>query len=599
MLMYLRTITLMFAMAGVVGLSWTADAQTIPPSGVGTTSASTLNQMFNTFQQQQLQDRAKNQNYPLPIDSANPMNTQMDQPIQPASGEVVLETRTPETMEALDWQQLPMFGSQLFRDPAQLSRHSIINEQYIIVPGDQIAVKIWGALDYQGIQTVDPQGNIFLPEIGPIPIAGKTAGGLNNQVNAYLRRVFTENVQVYTSQLSKQPVGVYLTGNVVSPGRFGGDQSSSLLSMLLHGDGIDPLSGSYRDIRIIRNGDVIHQIDLYNFLVDGDMPKFTFEEDDTIVVGPQMKTIAVAGDVRNAYRFEIKQGVTTGADVIEMIRPLPSVTHLTIVSHDRVKNRIDYISIEDFEGIRLRDGDKLTFNTDRLNKSIMVRVEGHNKGASRFAVPKGTRLGDMLDVISVNRQIARPESIYIRRQSVIKRQKRAIELSLDELQRSVLLSPVSSPNEASIRIQEAQLVDKFLLRARAVEPEGRVVVAGSPYRDDLVLEDKDEIIIPEQSDVVMISGEVRLPQTIMFRSKFSASDYASRAGGFTERGDLENIVVIRQSGETLMGSRTTITPGDQIMVLPKSDPKGLAIAKDIMEIIYRIAISSAVILRLL
>ena len=111
-----------------------------------------------------------------------------------------------------DPSSLAPYGSQLFSDRTPVDREISVNPEYAIKPGDRVAVRMWGALSFDQVLSVDQQGNIFLPEIGPIELAGVPNGELDSVVRSAVRRVYTEDVGVYTNLLGTQPIGVYVTG---------------------------------------------------------------------------------------------------------------------------------------------------------------------------------------------------------------------------------------------------------------------------------------------------------------------------------------------------------------------------------------------------
>jgi hypothetical protein len=209
-------------------------------------------------------------------------------------------------------------------------------------------------------------------------------------------------------------------------------------------------------------------------------------------------------------------------------------------------------------------------------------------------VPRNARLGDVLKYIKVDPDTADIDSIYLRRKSVARQQAHALELSLNELQRSVLTGPAATEGDAQVRTQEAAMVEQFVSQARLIRPEGRVVLAGNASAMRTTLEPDDEIVIPTKSNLILISGEVRLPQTVLYERGKSISGYASAAGGFTERADSSNFVVIRRSGAVETGGRITVQPGDNIMVMPETGTHGFVVFKEIVGVLYQIAIAAAV-----
>jgi hypothetical protein len=209
---------------------------------------------------------------------------------------------------------------------------------------------------------------------------------------------------------------------------------------------------------------------------------------------------------------------------------------------------------------------------------------------------------DILSHVEVDPRQANYGAIYIKRKSVIEQQKLLIEESLNRLERSIFTAPASSDGEARIRAQEAQLVSQFVARARLIEPLGKVILSENGKVANIRLEQGDEIVIPAQTDLIQVSGEVLMPQAIVYNPKATVSDYVAWAGGFSERANDERIAVVRANGLTVfLDSQHTwsidtneqgLQAGDQILVLPKIDTKILQSVKDITQIVYQIAIAA-------
>src|SRR5690606_31013406 len=143
------------------------------------------------------------------------------------------------------------------------------NPNYEVMPGDRVVVNTWGALELNQIFVVDGQGNIFLPSIGPVPLAGVKNSNLTRVVQAQIAKVYRSGVGVYTNLLTAAPVGVYVTGGVPRPGRYAGVPADSVLFFLNQAGGIEPATGSYRSISVLRDGKVIADMDLYDFILNG------------------------------------------------------------------------------------------------------------------------------------------------------------------------------------------------------------------------------------------------------------------------------------------------------------------------------------------
>ncbi len=213
---------------------------------------------------------------------------------------------------------------------------------------------------------------------------------------------------------------------------------------------------------------------------------------------------------------------------------------------------------------------------------------------SRYIVGTGTKLKDVLRHVHVNPATAEISSVYIRRKSVANQQKIIIEDALKRLEQSSLTAQSSSVDEADIRVKEATLIQDFVKRAKQAEPDGVVVVSLNGTIQDLLLENGDEIIIPQRSDVIQVGGEVMMPKAIVFNKDYTIQDYVKLSGGFTNRANEASLLVILPNGQVGTSQELLLQPGARIVVMPKVDSKGMQLAKDITQIIYQIAVATKV-----
>ena len=488
----------------------------------------------------------------------------------------------------------PPYGANLFAGGYETERSDGLNDNYLIAPGDKLNIWIWGAVNFSNVVTVDNQGNIFIPDVGPINVKNVAASKVNNLVTSHISEVFTNNVNVYVNLLTATPVSVFVTGPVIRPGQYAGQSSDSVLYFLKRAGGIDSDRGSYRHIKVLRQNRVIQQIDLYEFMQQGKMPKLSLKDQDVILVEPQGPMINVAGKVRNPFRFELKNSTALGSELIDYALPLAKVSHVGVIG-DRSSGPFSvYMPYKDFDRIQLSDGDKVLFNDDMHAQVYDVQVMGSYRGPSYFTVRKETRLHDLLNHIPIDPNMADYGSIYIMRKSVAARQKEMLEDSLNRLERSVFTAPASSDGEASIRTKEAELVMRFVEKARKIQPLGKVVVADRGVIANIQLEQGDQIVIPNKTDLIQVGGEVLMPQAVVYNEKANLDDYVAWAGGFTERANDKRIAVVHANGLVEFKDQGSVQPGDQILVLPKVDNKTMQSVKDITQIIYQIAVAANV-----
>lgn len=490
----------------------------------------------------------------------------------------------------------PPYGANLFAGGYETERSDGLNDNYLIAPGDKLNIWIWGAVNFSNVVTVDNQGNIFIPDVGPINVKNVAASKVNNLVTSHISEVFTNNVNVYVNLLTATPVSVFVTGPVIRPGQYAGQSSDSVLYFLKRAGGIDSDRGSYRHIKVLRQNRVIQQIDLYEFMQQGKMPKLSLKDQDVILVEPQGPMINVAGKVRNPFRFELKNSTALGSELIDYALPLAKVSHVGVIG-DRSSGPFSvYMPYKDFDRIQLSDGDKVLFNDDMHAQVYDVQVMGSYRGPSYFTVRKETRLHDLLNHIPIDPNMADYGSIYIMRKSVAARQKDMLEDSLNRLERSVFTAPASSDGEASIRTKEAELVMRFVEKARKIQPLGKVVVSDKGVIANILLEQGDQIVIPNKTDLIQVGGEVMMPQAVVFNKSASLEDYVAWAGGFTDRANDKRIAVVHANGLMEFKDGGDVMPGDQILVMPKVDSKMMQSIKDITQVIYQVAVAANVVL---
>lgn len=489
------------------------------------------------------------------------------------------------------------YGANLFQGNFAKSR-----EESTMAPGDRVVLRLWGgSLHVDDTFVVTADGCIDLPEAGSVPVAGLAHDKLAEALRSKLAATGHGDIQIYVAPLDARPVSVFVTGGVAGPGRYTGFPNDPPLSFLDKAGGIDPVRGSYRDIRLIRDGKAVLSLDLYPFARWGQLPFTRLREGDTLVVGDKGPSVTATGAVRNAARFEFPRGKATGAALMELAEPERRASHIALSGTRNGAPYSTYLPLKELRHLDLEDGDNVQFMADATGGTIMIEVQGAVRGASRFPVRRGARLGDVRNFIAVEPQRANLKAMYVKRKSVAARQKKAIADSLRRLEKTALTASSASAEEAQIRAKEADMVAKFVERAKAAEPEGVVVLesdsGNGPGRDGLTLEDGDIIVIPAKSDVVLVSGEVMAPQAMLWSEDKDLDDYVKGAGGYNSRADRGRVLVMRQNGAVRQNSGD-IRPGDQILVLPKVESKNMQAVKDISQVLMQVAVSTGAVLGL-
>lgn len=483
-----------------------------------------------------------------------------------------------------------MFGSQIFGGRFAHQSFTGFNPEHRIAIGDRISLKLWGAFTLEGAQAVDAQGNIFLPNIGPVKVLGVRNAELNELVQSQVKRIYRANVQSYANLEAAQPVKVYVTGFVRQPGLYAGLSSDSVIHYLDEAGGIDPERGSYLAVDVLRNGQFKNRFDLYRFLLEGRMESLQLQDGDTIFVAMRQASVRVGGEVTNPYTFEIRGPAIAAAELLAIAQPRPSATHLAIVRQVGPERRSEYHPLAQAAGVMIASGDEVTVMSDKFSGTIQVRLEGAQRGERTAILPYGAHLRDALARISPSQQAQMP-ALQLFRKSIATRQKEMLALSLDKLETQVLTARSATNEEAQLRTREAELVLQFTSRARTIEPKGQLVIPDLTTAGDTLLEDGDTLYIPEQSSQVTLHGEVLFPAAIHHDAKRTVGEYIQMAGGYTQNADTSRILQMKRNGTVVEAqAKTLLEPGEELMVLPKADTKNIEVTRGITQILYQIAV---------
>nr|MBV6629030.1 SLBB domain-containing protein [Oceanococcus sp. HetDA_MAG_MS8] len=557
----------------------TAQAQTRIPPGLGDLEAAAAAALAN---------RPAPINLPGPTGQLPTSATEVDASVAPQEYAPVESDR---------------YGQWLFR--GEFAKQSFIqfNPDYVLGPGDRVDLRFWGGFDFAAVLDVDSQGRMFVPRLGPIAVAGVRNGDLNKVLKSQLRRVFREEVGVYASLANAEPVKVFVGGNVERPGLYGASASDSLLHFLDRAGGVSPEAGSYRYVEVKRAGRSIAVVDLYQFLHQGEMPLIQLRDGDTIFVAPAKNLVTVQGMVAWERRFEMLPEESLQA-LLALAQVRGEATHVRVTRRAgaQVESFVYELSA-DLAAVNVAAGDEIDVYADRPDGTIVVRITGEHQGHSQVILPYGASLADALIKVQ-STPLSNLNQVQLYRRSLAERQGEVIEQMLRKLEESVLTARSNTREEASLRAQEAQLILQFVERAQQVEPKGQVVLRDDAQLDRIILEASDEIRIPRNSQLVSVYGEVYLPASFSWSRKSSILDYIDLAGGFTQGGAQDRVLVMKPSGAVQFAKtggwfgRSSVSPGDEILVLPRIDQKRFQLSKDIVEVVYQIAVAAGVLVRI-
>ncbi|HEG2894063.1 TPA: SLBB domain-containing protein [Campylobacter coli] len=495
--------------------------------------------------------------------------------------------------------QIPVFGAELFNGNFKNYTQRVYNPDYKIAVGDQVSLKIWGAVEFEQILVVDSQGNIFIPKVGAVNLLGVKNSALVSVIKAQVNKIYKNNVFVYADMNAYQNVSVFVTGSVNAPGLYQGLSSDSVIQYLDKAGGINLEYGSFRDIQILRNNAVIKKIDLYDFLLKGQMDLFPFRSGDVVLVGNVQSYVFVNGDVQRPFRFELANDIKTLFDLARVAGAKPIVTNAILRSYGNDhKLEVSAYNKMQFSKVLLKTGDEVQFNPEYISQNISITVNGEHSGLKTLVVRKGTTLEDVSRLIVANGQ-SDMNALQVFRKSVAKTQKDLINAQLKELETLALTSPSVTSQGAAIKAEQAKLILEFIQRARELEPKGQIVIDKPKSYAEVILEEGDTINVPSKNNLIIVQGEVTLPGAFVYNKGENLKYYINLAGGYGERADTSKVLVIRNNGKAQRYSGSVdMMPGDSVLVLPKVESENLQIFSMLTQILYQIAVATNVVLNL-
>jgi protein involved in polysaccharide export with SLBB domain len=304
------------------------------------------------------------------------------------------------------------FGSDVFRDGARdselLPMDLPVGPDYVVGPGDSLAIDLWGAISQRLYRTVDREGRLALPEVGPTLVSGRTLGEVQQAVQQILRTQFRDvSADVSLSRL--RTIRVYVVGDVEHAGAYDISSLSTPLNALFVAGG--PTSrGSLRVLRHHRGKELIQEVDVYALLLHGvrsDIKRL--ENGDTVLVPPIGPQVTIEGAVRRPAIYELR-GEKTLAEAVELaggILPTATLQKIQVqrveVHQKRTMLSLDIPEAGSVEAINkqldsftIQDGDEVRIFPIAPYNQDAIYLQGHVLRPGRYSYRAGMKLTDLV-----------------------------------------------------------------------------------------------------------------------------------------------------------------------------------------------------------
>ncbi|MBV8827613.1 MAG: SLBB domain-containing protein [Acidobacteriaceae bacterium] len=305
-------------------------------------------------------------------------------------------------VESSTGHMLPIFGARLFEQApstfAPLERVPVTAD-YVIGPGDEILLRVWGQVAFNRQLTVDRSGAIYVPQVGSINIAGLHFEQLNSYLHDQLGRVF-RNFEMNVNMGQLRSIQIFVMGQARQPGTYTVSSLSTVINALFAAGG--PASqGSMRRIQLKRGSQIVSEVDLYDLLLRGDKSKDArLSQGDVIYIPPVGPQVAVAGSVKAPAIYELKSERTV-EDLIRMACGITAIADTKTASLERVQDHASRQTITmklEAETLQtpVQDGDVIRVMPILPRFANVVTLRGNVANPGRFGWHEGMKLRDII-----------------------------------------------------------------------------------------------------------------------------------------------------------------------------------------------------------
>lgn len=505
------------------------------------------------------------------------------------------------------------FGSKLllpgthdFITPATTA----IPPDYLINIGDVIGVAMTGSVEGSAEFEVDHDGKIFLPHVGAVQLTGvpyrdlkaKIAGAIGTQYRGF-------DVSVSIRRL--HGVRVYVTGFAKAPGAYTVSSLSTLLNAVLAAGGPNA-GGSFRSVKLYRNGQELRDFDLYDVLRHGNRSGDTvLQNEDVLFIPPVGPQVAVIGSVNEEAIYEARPGETLEQLLADAGGPsqladasrgiLYSLADKeTVGSRALDRSALANTPVQGGDILQLANKGSLTQPMER--QSVLVRLEGEVAHPGNYFVAPGTPLSAVLTQAGGLTPRAYAYGTKLTRLSVRDQQRESYNAALDQMETSMVAAALAANGG---KAETTVAIHQLIQRLRGAEPDGRLVlnlpVTAQTLPGEMTLENDDRIVVPARIDTVGVFGSVYRPASfsLLGEPPRTVKDYIDRAGGPQRLADKGGIFVVRANGDVISrkkgAMKAKVQPGDVIFVPMRTTPNTTwAKIRDITQAVFQMGLSALV-----
>lgn len=481
---------------------------------------------------------------------------------------------------------LRYFGSELLLPDAHdfaAPSTTAIPEDYRLNPGDVLLINMTGAAQANGLRlTIDNEGRIFVPHVGPVNVGGLRYHDLHEALSRVISRQYRAfDLEVSVARL--HALTIYITGFARHPGAYTVSSLSTLVNAVLASGG-PSAGGSFRSIQLRRGGKLLSDFDLYDLLLRGDTTgDIALQNGDVIRIAPAGPQVAVIGSVNHEAIFEVAPGET----VVDALRYAGGINTIADDSRLFVFDALgrttgwQQLAAETARTRKVDRGDIIRVVSDAGiarpigRQPVLVTLGGEVVHPGRYYVAPGTRLADVVEMAGGLTPAAFPYASVITRESVKAQQRDSFARALSDMELLLRTQPLVSANRAQLsQAGNIALIDGVVKKMHEREPSGRLVFEIAPNASslpsELIVENNDRIDVPTRPITIGVFGSVPSPASFAFREGMTIGEAVTLAGGTQKLADRSGIFVVRANGTVIANHKNTYKekalPGDLVFI---------------------------------
>ncbi len=422
-----------------------------------------------------------------------------------------------------------------------------LDGSYVLDFGDTLEIQLIGQKNSIEKLSIKRDGSINIPEIGKISVAGLSLDEVSSLIKAKIANAYI-GIEAFVTLVNIRDIQVLLSGSAYNPGIYTLNGNSSVLHAISMAGGIDSF-GSYRNISLIRDGEIIDTIDLYDVFIFG---KSNFgsrlRSGDSINIHPAGPIIQALSGVKRPSYYELKEGENY-SHLIKFANGLLSNVNTGFISIQRMLNgeiSLLEVSLPELLSMKAKDLDSLLIQVHQFGS---ISIEGAVNLPGVYKITEGTSLKEIIKIAGGYKKTA-----YVF--GGVLENKRTAELNQFALDK-IYIKTASQLFTSALANPENGVNQKILLEELKKTPvSGRVIaefdlamLESYPSLDTL-LEDGDSIVIPYVTQQVYIYGEVNNPGTVRYIPGKPAEYYIKNAGGFSYQAEKKQIYAVHPNGVT-------------------------------------------------